>query len=55
MEAPGDQARFNSADEEPHNDEEVEGRRDWAGIPVKYSLFHPGYTTKHWLMVLRPF
>ena len=54
MEAPGEHARSKSADDERHNDEDVEERHDWAGIPITHSPFHPGYTTNHWLMVFRP-
>lgn len=47
------QERSYRADDGLHRDEVAEECNSWLGVPANYSPYHPGYTTKHWLMVFR--
>ena len=40
------------SDELPE-DEDEQGGKNLLSLPVSYSLYHKGYTTKHWLSVFR--
>lgn len=53
MDSPGEHPRAHLADDEPRNDEAADDQKDWVGVPLNYSPYHPGYTTSHWLMVYR--
>ena len=53
MGLPEGERRSNSTDDESQYDEVGEGQSEWLGVPVDYRLYHPDYTTSHWLSVFR--
>ena len=53
MGLPQGQSRHPRADRELDYDEVVDVQSEWLGISTKYSPYHTGYTTSHWLMVFR--
>ena len=53
MGLPQGQSRPSHADRELDYDEAVDNQSEWLGISTKYSPYHTGYTTSHWLMVFR--
>ncbi len=53
MGMPGGQERFSREDPQEGYDEVLDDQSEWLGISAKYSPYHAGYTTNHWLMVFR--
>ena len=49
-----DKARSDHANDEPQLNEADGDQKDWLGVPVNHSPYHPGYTTNHWLSVFWP-
>ena len=41
------------ADHEQNDDKDADDQNEPLGVSMIYSPYHPGYTTKHWLMVFR--
>ena len=53
MGLPQGQSRLPRPDSEPDSDEVVDDQNELIGVSTKYSPYHTGYTTKHWLLVFR--